>query len=111
MELVGGHPFLIRLALYEVAHRRTVLQTLLTTANLEDSLYGEHLRQHYRYLNEPKSRQIMRQVVNSDEPLLISSNIYSTSLTRLEDSGLIKYNGDRVEAANQLYRSYFRKRL
>jgi AAA-like domain len=108
MELVGGHPFLIRLALYEIAQRRVLLQTILITADREDGLYRQHLQQCFQYL-EGKSglKEIMRQIVHSDRPLFISS----TLLPRLSDLGLIKYSGNNVEPANQLYRSYFRRRL
>jgi AAA-like domain len=108
MELVGGHPFLIRLALYEVTQGRILLQSLLITADHEGSLYSEHLQRHFRRLErEPELKKIMRQVVQSDRPLFIAS----TLLPRLRDLGMIKYNDNYVEAANQLYRSYFCRRL
>jgi hypothetical protein len=106
--LVSGHPFLIRLALYEVAHRKTLLHNLLVTADREDGLYSEHLQRHFRYLErEAELKQIMRKVVHNDRPVFIPS----TSLPQLRDSGLIKVVGDCIEPANQLYRSYFRQRL
>ncbi len=109
MNLVGGHPFLIRLALYEVASGRTLLQTLLKTADLDNGLYREHLQQHFYYLNqEPDLKKIMKQIVQSDLPL---SGINPTLSRCLKDSGLIKYNAHNVEPANQLYRSYFRRCL
>jgi AAA-like domain len=108
MDLVGGHPHLIRLALYEVAQGNMVLQTLLATADQEDGLYGNHLQHHFLYLaQEPELKRLMGDIVHSDRPVFISSIL----LRQLKDSGLIKYNGDQVEPANQLYRSYFRKRL
>jgi hypothetical protein len=106
--LVSGHPFLIRLALYEVAHRKTLLHNLLVTADREDGLYSEHLQRHFRYLErEAELKQIMRKVVHNDRPVFIPS----TSLPQLRDSGLIKVVGGCIEPANQLYRSYFRQRL
>jgi AAA-like domain len=108
MNLVGGHPHLIRLALYEVAQGKIILQTLLDTADREDNLYGDHLRHHFLYLTQqPELKKLMAEVVHSDQPVF-NPNIL---LRQLKDSGLIKYNGDEVEPANQLYRSYFRKRL
>jgi AAA-like domain len=108
MELVEGHPFLIRLALYEVARGRTDLQTILTTAACTNGLYREHLERYFRYLErKPELKQIMKDVVRENRPL----PIYSILLPQLNDSGLIKINGDLVEPTNQLYKSYFLKRL
>jgi AAA-like domain len=108
IDLVGGHPHLIQLALYEVARGNMVLQTLLANADRADGLYGNHLQHHFSYLEkEPELKKLMATIVHSDRPMFISSIL----LRQLIDSGLIKHNGDQVEPANQLYRSYFRKRL
>ncbi len=108
MNLVGGHPHLIRLALHEVAQENIILQTLLATADREDSLYGNHLQLHFLYLTQqPDLKRLMAKIVRSDQPVFISSVL----LGQLKDCGLIKYHGDEVAPANQLYRSYFRKRL
>ncbi len=108
MNLVGGHPHLIRLALYEVAQGNMILQTLLATADREDSLYGNHLQHHFLYLTQqPELKKLMAEIVHSDRPVFIPSVL----LRQLKDCGLIKYYGDDVAPANQLYRSYFRKRL
>jgi AAA-like domain len=108
IDLVGGHPHLIRLALYEVAQGNMGLQTLLDTADRADSLYGNHLQHHFAYLEkEPELKELMATIVHSDRPVFIASVL----LRQLKDCGLIKYDGDEVAPANQLYRSYFRKRL
>ncbi len=108
MNLVGGHPHLIRLALHEVAQGKIILQTLLAIADREDSLYGNHLQHHFLYLTQqPELKELMANIVHSDQPLFIPNIL----LRQLKDSGLIKYHGDEVAPANQLYRSYFRKRL
>jgi AAA-like domain len=84
------------------------LDTLLITAEREDGLYNQHLKQCFSYLDrELELRQIMQKVVHSDRPLFFPS----TALTRLIDLGLIKYNGNNVEPTNELYRSYFSQRL
>jgi AAA-like domain len=108
MELVGGHPHLIRLALYEVVQGKMVLQTLLDTADRADGLYGNHLQHHFSYLDKrPELKELMATIVHRDRPVFIASVL----LPQLKDCGLIKYHGDEVAPANQLYRSYFRKRL
>lgn len=42
--LLGGHPFLIRRALYELATNRLTLDQLEATADRDDGIFGEHLR-------------------------------------------------------------------
>jgi hypothetical protein len=108
MDLVGGHPHLIRLALYEVAQGKMALQNLLDTADRADGLYGNHLQHHFSYLDkQPELKELMATIVHSDRPVFIAAVL----LRQLKDCGLIKYDGDEVAPANQLYRSYFRKRL
>jgi hypothetical protein len=108
MDLVGGHPHLIRLALYEVAQKNMALQTLLDTADRADGLYGNHLQHHFSYLDKrPELKELMTTIVHSDQPVFIASVL----LQQLKDCGLIKYDKNDVAPANQLYRSYFRKRL
>lgn len=108
MKLVGGHPFLIRKALYCVATGEISLEDVLAQAHFPNGLYGDHLQGYFRYLEDhPDLRQIMQQVVQSPEPLFIRSRL----LPQLVDLGLIKYRSNLVEPANQLYRSYFRNWL
>jgi hypothetical protein len=42
--LLGGHPFLVRRALYELAMRQVTLGQLLDTADRDEGIFGEHLR-------------------------------------------------------------------
>jgi len=44
MQLVGGHPYLMRLALYAIARQDLTLPELPTTAPTEAGLYSDHLR-------------------------------------------------------------------
>ncbi len=46
MGMVGGHPYLVRLALYHIHRGDTTLEGLLREAATEAGLYGDHLRRH-----------------------------------------------------------------
>lgn len=107
--LVGFHPFLVRLALYHVATQKTSLAEILDRGHLADGLFNSHFMGHLRYLErQPEElRQIMAEVVNSEFPPTISSSL----LQRLNDAGLVKFSGDRVLPANKLYQLYFSTRL
>jgi hypothetical protein len=129
IQFCGGHPFLIRLVLYEVAHKRILLQDLLKSDHHKNSLYSEHLKILLLSLERERNlKEAMAIIIQSDIPLSISY-IRSTLLTKLKnknleinsdcntllmkltDLGLIKLNDDKVEVTNQLYKSYFRDQL
>ena len=106
--MFGGHPYLIRVALYAMAKRGKPLDSLLAEAPTQAGLYDEHLRHHLEILAQDADlRQAMRAVVLADGP--IQSQDQATF--KLKSMGLIRKQGDRVEPLGDLYRLYFRNRL
>ncbi|MFN0067381.1 MAG: AAA-like domain-containing protein [Limisphaerales bacterium] len=57
--LLGGHPFLIRRALYELAMGRLTLDALEATADRDDGIFGEHLRRLLVMLAREPGLQLM----------------------------------------------------
>ena len=47
MAMVGGHPYLLRVALYQATRQETTLDELLAVASTEAGPYGDHLRRHW----------------------------------------------------------------
>jgi hypothetical protein len=108
IELVGGHPYLLRAALYQLARGRISLSQLLTEAPTEGGLYSDHLRRHL--LNLEADSQLVaafRQVIREYRPVQIGS----TEAFKLSSMGLVKYQGNEVVPLCELYRQYFRARL
>ncbi|MGF1521526.1 MAG: AAA-like domain-containing protein [Leptolyngbyaceae cyanobacterium] len=108
VDLVGGHPYLLRAALYQLARGRVTLPDLLTTAPTEGGLYNDHLRRHL--LNLEADADLLagfKQVIAVDEPIQIGS----TEAFKLNSMGLVKYHGNEVLPLCNLYRQYFRTRL
>lgn len=108
IELVGGHPYLLRAALYQLARGRISLSQLLTEAPTEGGLYSDHLRRHL--LNLEADSQLVgafRQVIREYRPVQIGS----TEAFKLNSMGLVKYQGNEVVPLCELYRQYFRARL
>ncbi|MEG4984675.1 AAA-like domain-containing protein [Microcoleus sp. BR0-C5] len=108
MEMVGGHPYLVRVALYQIARGRITLDSLLKVAPTEEGPYYDHLRRHLVNLEkDPELAATIRQVINSEKPV----EIHTGEAFKLRSMGLIKFQGNAVMPLCGLYRQYFRHRL
>jgi class 3 adenylate cyclase len=106
LNLIGGHPYLVRLALYHIARNYINLEQILTTAPTASGIYEEHLRRLWSRIKEHSQlTKTWFEVVNSSEPIAIET-IQSYQLYSI---GLIQRQGDRVTPRCQLYRLYFQK--
>ncbi|MCY7390930.1 MAG: AAA-like domain-containing protein, partial [Leptolyngbyaceae cyanobacterium CAN_BIN12] len=108
MAMVGGHPFLVRAALYQIARGELSLEHLLQIAPTEGGLYGEHLRRHLLNLEgDEKLLAAMKQVIAGDQPVSINTS----EAFKLTSMGLVQFRGSEVAPSCGLYRQYFRERL
>ncbi len=108
MTMVGGHPYLVRAALYQIARGEMSLAQLLQIAPTEGGLYGEHLRRHLLNLEgDEKLLAAMKQVVAVDHPVSISTS----DAFKLTSMGLVKFQNNSVVPLCDLYRQYFRERF
>ena len=106
MDLFGGQPFLIRLALYLVSKKLYDFDTLMRTAALEDGPFENHLD---RLWGKISSSSDLRQALSQ----ICRHQTYPTDKLyyRLKGAGLIKRAGKKVMMRNQLYELYFMRRL
>jgi hypothetical protein len=105
-DLLRGHPFLTRRALYLLASRRIDFDTLRRNATRDDGPFGDHLRYYLTKLHEFKDllqpfEQVLRNGTCSD-PRLFDS---------LKGFGLVAGDERKARTRNQLYASYFGQRL
>ncbi|MEG3917759.1 AAA-like domain-containing protein [Microcoleus sp. T3_A4] len=108
MEMVGGHPYLVRVALYQIARGRISLDSLLKVAPTEEGPYYDHLRRHLVNLEQDAElAATIRQVINSEQPVEINTG----EAFKLRSMGLIKFQGNAVMPLCGLYRQYFSHRL
>ncbi len=108
MEIVGGHPYLIRLALYRLALGEVKLEDLLRDAATDAGIYNAHLRRHLATLQQqPKLSATLQKVVSASEPVKIDT----MQGYKLDSMGLIKRNGDNSSPRCNLYRVYFTNHL
>jgi hypothetical protein len=108
MSIVGGHPYLVRVALYNLATGQLTLDQLLTLAPTEAGLYGDHLRRHLWHLQQhPELAAAFTKVVTTHTPVELESVL----AFKLHSLGLVHLQGNYVTPRFNLYRQYFYERL
>ncbi|GAB1543409.1 hypothetical protein NUACC21_60830 [Scytonema sp. NUACC21] len=108
MAMVGGHPYLINLALYHLHRGEMTLQELLETSPTAAGIYSHHLRHHLTMLREqPELASALLQVVTADT----SVQLDALAAFKLESMGLIQLDGNLAKPSCHLYRLYFSQQL
>jgi diguanylate cyclase (GGDEF)-like protein len=108
MAMVGGHPYLVNVALYHLMREEMSLAQLLQAAPTQAGIYSHHLRGYLAMLqDEPHLAATMQQVVSARQ----SIQVEAIAAYKLESMGLIELEGDRAQPSCQLYRLYFRAQL
>jgi AAA-like domain len=106
--MVGGHPYLIRLALYHLAHQDITLQQLLQSAPTHAGVYSDHLR---RCLNNVKQQtelaSALKQIVSAETSVQLQPLI----VYQLDSMGLVYLDGNQISPSCELYRQYFNTNL
>jgi hypothetical protein len=107
MVLVGGLPYLVRLALYTMAAHRRSLADLEDTATREDGPFASHLHQLQETISADEAlRRALRSIVDQ------GSFRDEMALQQLASMGLIEIGSrDQVEFRAKLYEDYFRKQM
>ncbi|NJL90551.1 MAG: hypothetical protein HC916_12740 [Coleofasciculaceae cyanobacterium SM2_1_6] len=106
--LIGGHPYLVRLALYHIASGDLSLEEFLRIAPTEAGIYSNHLLGHLKVVEDyPKLAAAMKTVVASENPVRLRSE----EAFKLDSRGLVVRDKNDVQPRCLLYRLYFRDRL
>jgi diguanylate cyclase (GGDEF)-like protein len=108
LDMVGGHPYLIRLAFYAIAQDNIPLEQILREAPTISGIYQEHLQTILEKLKQyPGLEVVFKEVINSSGTVKLDS----MSAYKLENMGLIEIVGDQVQPSCMLYRLYFQTQL
>lgn len=108
MAMVGGHPYLVRLALYHIRRGDLSLEKLLEIAPTESGLYSDHLRRHLWNLQQhPDLAAALKEVVKADKPIRLES----LPAFKLHSMGLVHLLLNECIPRNDLYRLYLGDRL
>ncbi len=111
MQMVGGHPYLVRLALYHLAldgDDVKSLELLLQQAPTEAGIYNSHLRRYVSILQDDlQIKSVFCELIGADSPMKLEPLV----TYKLQSMGLIKLDGDYASVACELYRLYFQRQL
>ncbi|MCX7593745.1 MAG: AAA-like domain-containing protein [Fischerella sp.] len=111
MAMVGGHPYLVRLALYHLVGKgglESDLEQILQQAPTDTGIYKEYLRQYVLMLQEePQLADAFFELIAATEPVKLEPLV----AYKLHSIGLVKLEGDRASVSCQLYRLYFQQQL
>ncbi len=108
MSLVGGHPYLTRVTMYNIVQHSLTLTEVLESATRENNLFSDHLRRHLFNLEQQSALAIAyKKILSEESSLRLESNI----MFKLHSMGLIRLEGDKITPRSQLYRQYFAQRL
>lgn len=106
MSWVGGHPYLTRKALYEVASKNMTATTVFDAAMVDQGPFGGHLRYHlFRMNDKPHLVKGMLQVIRHQ------TCEEEQVMRRLERAGLVRRVGRQVHPRCRLYAEYFKEHL
>ncbi|WP_341737383.1 AAA-like domain-containing protein [Microcoleus sp. CAWBG640] len=108
MAIVGGHPYLVRVALYHISRSDLMLDELKESAIADAGIYSDHLRRQLWNLEEyPELAQGMREIAAADSPVQLKA----MQAFKLDSLGLVKLHGNECVPRCELYRQYFRSHL
>ena len=108
LAMIGGHPYLARLALYNLGHQAVTLEQLLKEAPTIAGIYSNYLRHHLANIQEhPELATAFKRVVTSPT----SVQLEAIAAYKLESMGLVKLEGNQAVSSCELYQLYFREQL
>lgn len=108
IDMVGGHPYLMRLAFDNLSQYNLSQEQLLKEASTQGGIYGFHLRHHWDNLQkQPELAKAMKTVVSSTKGVQLEPIL----AYKLESMGLVVLEGDQVKPSCELYRRYFNDNL
>ncbi len=105
---VGGHPYLVHLAIYKAAVEQMSLRTILETSDQETGIYFKHLlRLREELLQSQDLTAAYIEVTNT--PTGIELN--SLQIYHLQSLGLVELTDNLVFPSCSLYLEYFQREL
>ena len=108
MNLLAGHPYLTRLALYHIAKGSVDWKNLFELAGTDEGIFRHHLHRHLSTLEQYAELYVGFKEVLSQS---VSVRIPQRQAFILHSMGLVTLEGNKVEVSCGLYRQYFNEHL
>jgi hypothetical protein len=113
--MVGGHPYLVRLAFYHIAKGDLTLDRILEMAPTDEGIYRDHFGRHLDTLErDSELKSAFQKVVASLQPVPLEKKL----AFKLHGLGLVNLQSSPDHTINtvvlrydKLYRPYFSDRL
>lgn len=103
-QIVGGHPYLVAIALHQLTVKHLSFDQLLAEASYPQGIYGNHLRGYWAMVkSDPTLLSTLKQLLKCPGGMILES----TLAYQLESTGLVHLVGDRAMMSCELYRQYF----
>ncbi|MEJ6486813.1 AAA-like domain-containing protein [Nostoc punctiforme UO1] len=107
MDMVGGHPSLVNIALYHLNRGEVSLPQLLEAAPTSTGVYFHHLQRHWVTLQEqPELASALATAIDSTQPIPLEPII----AYKLSSMGLIKLDNNQATPSCRLYQQYFQSK-
>ena len=108
MAIVGGYPYLVRMALYHLHDSNLSLVEVLQNVATDVGIYRHHLQSHWANLQKySELKAALKQVVFAD----CSVKLEQVLEFKLLSTGLVKQNQHGITPSCQLYRDYFAEKF
>jgi len=108
IRFTGGHPYLVRVALYHIAFHRFPLSQWISLATTEIEPFSNHLRKHLLVLEQqPELIMALKSLLMTLNPMRLKS----TDLFKLTRMGLLRLQDNQATFSCDLYRQYFSTHL
>lgn len=106
MDLIGGHPYLTRLAMYHIKSTRITVKQFIKEALSETGIYSSLLLRLLSIIRQsPELVSVFTKVVSSDVPIELNPlHIY-----QLHSIGLVRQQDNLVFPRCKLYQFYFNR--
>ncbi|MDJ0582989.1 AAA-like domain-containing protein [Crocosphaera sp.] len=108
MDLVGGNPYLLKLALYHISVEKVTLdELLLAYNNAISNIYLDHLQRQLWAVKQQNTELLkaLEKVVLASQPIELDL----VESIKLQSLGLVHFQGHKVIISCRLYQQYFQQ--
>lgn len=108
MDMVGGHPYFLRLAFYYLKSEEIGIKKLLEEAPTLSGIYSDYLRNLLKkVLPHPQLINQIKRMIVTNGTVQLEADIAH----KLDGLGLVKLSGNNAQFSCELYRQYFSLQL